>query len=350
MRHASYWAALGMLAFPGIAKCQAHDCSSAAQRLRSEALNDKAWGAQLAAACGLSGLAGEIGTELVALGPGARFGSETFWAARSMLDGLVRLGTPIRSPLLASIANRFPKEAIILLLRDAPSHLELLTEIRKRRSGLESIAASNALSRLRAPGFAASILTELALRHQFLVSDNGQSPGGGYASSIGSGWPTLRVPADFPAIGMYELEAQKWPGGELISDGPMPIYSHRTVWEPNVEKPVLTGGVRLCFECQDISYLAQMAGVPSARVESAAYGSTAVTWIDRAQVRAEIFRAIADQESALEQLATALIATGALRRSEMGFTLHIGIEITDGRSDRSVPLPLVDPKVEFQLH
>jgi hypothetical protein len=351
VRQASYRAALGMLAFAGIARCQAHDCSSAAQRLRSAALNDKAWGAQLAAACGLSGLAGEIGTGLVALGPGGRFGgSETFWAARAMLDALIRLGTPLPSPLLASIAQAFPKEATILLLRDAPSHLELLAEIRKRRSGLESTAASNALSRLRAPGFAASILTGLALRHRFLVSDNGQRPGEGRGGSIGSGILTLRVPANFPAIGMYELDAENWLDGDMISDGPTPIYSHRTVWEPDVEKTFLSGGVGWCLPCQDIAYLAQMAEVRPGQVESAAYGSTGVRWRDRAQVSAEISRTIAEQESALEQLATALLATGALRNSEMGFTLHIRIEIEDGRGDRSEPLPLIDPKVEFQLH
>lgn len=85
-------------------------------------------------------------------------------------------------------------------------------------------------------------------------------------------------------------------------------------------------------------------------MESAAYGSTAVRWTDPAQVRAAILRAIADQESALQQLATALIATGALRSSETGLTLHIGIEIEDGRGNRSVPLPSIDPTVEFPLH
>ena len=148
---------------------------------------------------------------------------------------------------------------------------------------------------------------------------------------------------------MYELEEWKEPGAELISDGPMPVYSHRTVWEPNIEKPILTGGVSLCFPCQDIAYLAQMGGVPSGRVESAAYGSTAVRWTDPAQMRAAILRAIADQESALQQLATALIATGALQL-QTGLTLHIGIEIEDGRGNRSVPLPSIDPTVEFPLH
>src|SRR5580700_10114133 len=129
-----------MLAFAGIAKCQAYDCSSAAPRLRSDALNDKAWAAQLAAACGLSGLAGEIGTALVALGPPGRLDSETFWADRAMLDALIRLDTPLPSPTLAAIAQSFPREATILLLRDAPSHFELLAGIRKRRSGWESVA------------------------------------------------------------------------------------------------------------------------------------------------------------------------------------------------------------------
>jgi hypothetical protein len=350
VRHASYWAALGVLTFAGTAECQPHDCSSATQRLRSEALNHKAWGAELAADCGLSALAGEIGTDLVALGPGARFGSETFWAARAMLDGLIRLDTPLPSPLLASIANVFPKEGTILMLRDASSHFELLAGIRKRRSGVESIAASNALSRLRAPGFAASVLAGLALRHRFLVSDNGQRPGEGRGGSVSSGILTLRLPADFPAIGMYELDAEKWSDGDLISDGPTPIYSHRTVWEPDVERTFRSGGVGWCLPCQDIAYLAQMAGVRPRQVESAAYGSTAVTWTDRAKASEDISQAIADQQSALEQLATALITTGALRSSEMGFTLHIEIQITDERSDRSVPLPFVDPKLEFQLH
>jgi hypothetical protein len=166
-----------MLAFAGAVWCQPTDCSSTAQHLHAQALSDKAWGAQLAAGCKLSGLAGEIGTELVALGPAAQLGSESFWAARAMLDALIRLGSPLPSPLLATIANTYPKEATILLLQDAPSHLDLLAGIR-RTGGREAIAAGNALSRFRAPGFAASILTGLALRHHFLISNNGQQPGG----------------------------------------------------------------------------------------------------------------------------------------------------------------------------
>src|SRR6202044_292382 len=49
------------------------------------------------------------------------------------------------------------------------------------------IAASNALSRLRAPGFAASILSGLTLRHGYLVSIMVNSPAGDAFSKC-SGW------------------------------------------------------------------------------------------------------------------------------------------------------------------
>ena len=156
------------------------------------------------------------------------------------------------------------------------------------------------------------------------------------------------MPDTFPPIWLYDLSEQ--PIGDLLSDGPMPIYWYRTVWQPGVAGPLLTGGFARCLACEDVAYLAQMAEVPSGRVESAAHAFTGVKWTDPAQVSAEISRAIADQESAWQQLAAALLATGALRSSEIGLTLRIQIEITDERADRSVPLPSVDPTVPFQLH
>ena len=349
MKCANYWAALGILAFCCTASGQARDCSSASHYLHSNTPADKAWGAQLASTCGLSGLTGEIGKELLALDPDPRLGSDTFWADRAMLDALIRLDVLPPPPLLTSITQAFPKEAAILLLRDAPSHLELLAEIRKHGNGGEWVAASNALSRLRAPGFAASILTGLTLRHRFLIAEPGQPAGGGIANSRAWGFPTIRVPTDFPATAVYELNVEKWPDGDLISDGPTPIYSHRTVWEPGVGKAVLSGREMWCLPCQDVSYLGKMAEMSSDRVESAIHGETIVRSTDRAQFSAEISRAIAGQESDLQKLASALIATGALGGSETALTLHIEIEVLDQRYDRSVPLPSVNPKVDFQL-
>ena len=349
--------AVGVLVFAGCAICQnadspdAHECSSAAQRLHADSLPEKAWGAHLAAACGISGLAAEIGTELDRLHPESlaksSWDSEPFWVGRSMLDALIQLRQPLEASVLASIARGFPTEATILMLRDAAANRALLTAVRAHPGSGEWVAASNALARLRAPGFAATILAEIPLTHSFWVSATGKAPREGTGSSTGSGGSTGRVPPGFPPIGIYTLTAQHAPDAELVSDGGTPIYSLRKIFEPGIESTIWSPE-RYCFRCLEIGYLAELAQLSRMEVERAVEPETDVKWTDWLHLHAEISPGLANQQSTLKQLAKALASAGALQPSEFGTTLHIEVRIEDRRDNRNEPLPKY-PSFEFQL-
>src|SRR5882672_4650004 len=81
--------------------CQTPDCSKAAERLHSEPLSEKAWGAYLAATCHLPGLAPEIAAEVDGE-HGTSWNSAPFWVGHALLDALIQLRQPLDSAVLAS--------------------------------------------------------------------------------------------------------------------------------------------------------------------------------------------------------------------------------------------------------
>lgn len=330
----------------------APDCERTADRLGAQSLREKSWGAHWAVVCQLGGLASDIGAELARAQPGAlaqfTWDSEPFWMAHSMLDALIQLRQPLPSSLLESIAKAFPIEGTILMLQYPTENWRLLEGVHAHSGGAEWVAASNALTRLRAPGFAATLMAEISLSHSVWVSDNGDVPGRGMAGSIGSGRPTLRVPPDFPPIGIYRLTAQRSPDDQLISDGVLPIYSHRTVLNPGVEQALNYPPEGYCSRCLEIGYLAELAGTSRTEVDRVVTWQTAVRWTNLMQLSVEVSRALRDQELAFKHLASSLVSAGVLDNSELQMVCHIDVSIEDRRSDQSVLLPKWPP-VEFRL-
>jgi len=322
-------------------------CSRAADLLKSESLRDKAWGAHWAADCQITALAGDIGAELARLRPDqlARlvWDSEGFWVARAMLDALIQLRQPLPAPVLEAIARGYPAEASILMLRNAPENQLLLAALRSRPGPVEWIAASNALARMRAPKFAATLLSELDFTDWAFVSDTGEALAGGMAGSILGGSPTMRVPSGFPPIGVYRLTTQAAPDKEMVSDGEMPVYMQRTLLEPGVERTLPWPAEGHCWQCLRIAYLAELGHVSKPEVEHAVEPHTWVKWTNLLQVSAAITQALGDQQNALRQLARALTGAGALAPAELDTSLPVELKINDQRSDRSAPLPSYPP-------
>jgi hypothetical protein len=329
-----------------------HDCERAAEFLRAASTLEKSWGAHWAAVCRLRGLAGEIATELARADPETLaksvWDSEPFWMAHSMLDGLIQLRQPLAEPVLESIAKGFPVEATILMLQFPEANRQLLAAIHAHSGGAEWVAASNSLARMRAPGFAATLLAEIPLSQWVVVSDTGDAPERGTAGSLASGGPTVRVPPNFPVVGMYRLTGQRSPGDELVSDGSVPIYSHRIPLEPGVKQILDYPAEGYCTRCLEIGYLAELSGVTRAEAAHVVEWRTAVRWTNLLEFGAEVSRGLTDQETALNHLAGLLISAGALGRAELQRPLHIEVEIDDRRSDRSVPLPRYAP-IDFRV-
>lgn len=347
-----------VIAFAGPAFCQSsatpspRECARAGDRLQSESLREKAWGAHLAAACHILTLAPEIGAQLDRLHPEmlARFvwDSEPFWVGHAMLDALIQLRAPLEAPILASIAKGYPAEATILMLQNRVANESLLAAVRMAPvRGYEWVAAGNALAALRAPGFAASLLREVRLTHRVRVSDAGEDIPPSTAGSSLSALASARVPPGFPPVAMYMLTAERKPDAELVSDGRTPIYARRVVIEPGVQRTLATGA-EYCPQCVRVGYLAELARISYDEAYRAIEPHTGVRWSNSRQVDAAISRALALQKSRLRQLVERMVSAGALDRAGQAIALQIEILIDDQRSDRSAALPTY-PAVQLQI-
>jgi hypothetical protein len=139
------------------------------------------------------------------------------------------------------------------------------------------------------------------------------------------------------------LVAQAAVGNELVADGTVPIYSERTIVEPGKEMTWQTGGQGYCYQCLRIGYLAEMGRSSVDDAQQAVEANTTVRWSNLANLSVEISRALESQTVALQHLASA----AGVVPSE-GMLLQIAIEITDQRSDHSMPLPAL-PSLEIHL-
>lgn len=349
----------------GPAFCQTYEtpdaiaCASAAQRVRSQSLTDKAWGAHLAAACRIPSLAGEIAAQLDQMHPdmsGRTIWNEQQWAASALLDSLIQLREPLDASMLGSLAPRFPTEATILMLRNPTGNATLLAAVREAAVP-QSVweAAGSALVNVHPPGLAAALLREVRLTNSVWVSDDGRFPGS--AGSLMSGASNLQAPPGFPAVALYRLTAIPAPGDELVCDGAIPIYSRREDISPAVSRAVnwpIDGDchrcTRNCQECQwqRVRYLAVLAHAPAGEVDHAVDPEVAVRWSNAGQVAAEISRGLEEQKAAVRNLVRMLTSAGVLGFSEIGMTSHIDVKVGDLRGDRSIALPQVAP-LEFRI-
>jgi hypothetical protein len=222
------------VALAGRALCQnsealdPRECGRAVERLSATSDREKAWGAHLAAVCRMPDLAPAIAAQLDHTRldmfertidvSGRTIWGESQWAGYAMLDALIQLRRPLEASVLASIAQRYPAEATILMLQDAPRNLSPLAAVREAPvTHVVWVAASNALARLRAPGFAAALLRELIVVNSVLVLDPGKPPNGQAGSGM-LGMSSTQVPPGFPSISLYSLTTEEAPSRESASD------------------------------------------------------------------------------------------------------------------------------------
>jgi hypothetical protein len=335
------------------------ECAHAAERLRAASDREKAWGAYSAAACHVPSLTDEIVAQLGRTDPdmsGRTIWGEPQWAVTAMLDALIQLRQLLDASALTAIADRFPTEATILMLRDASKNRSLLAAVREKPvSHSVWMAASNALAQLRAPGFAAALLRELSFINSVVVLDPGKSPNGSQGAGMLSS-TYEHTPPGFPPVALYWLTMERAPDAELVSDGTTPIYSQRAVIDPGVPREIHWPWDARCYRCQAncpecqgerVEYLAELAHMPKNEVYPIVHSQAILEWRSAAQIEAAISRALAEQEAGIRRLVGLLAATGALRNSEFGKTFHIDVRIKDERSDRSAPIE--HAPVEFRV-
>ncbi len=330
-----------------------HTCDSASRLLHSASLNDKAWGAYLAASCDLQNLAPEIGDELVRANPEqlARlpWDSEGFWAAHAMIDALVRLKYPLSPGTIKEIARGFRVEAVILMLQNARENIENLTGIRNRDPrAYESIAATNALVNPHAPRLAGSLLKELSFNNWVWVSDDGVTTAGGIAGSLLGGNGTLKVPDDLPPTGVYRITSHPSPRDEMIADGGVRMYAHRAQFETGTESAFEQPAEGYCYQCLRTEWIAKLAGLSMEEATNLTDRNTPIRWTNASAMRAEIQRSIDLQVNGLKRVARLLIAAKLLKVEEIAAPFSIEVHIQDSRKNTATSLPELQP-VPFHL-
>ena len=165
--------------------------------------------------------------------------------------------------------------------------------------------------RMRAPGFAATLLAEIPLSHSVWVSIwrcAGTRDGGQHRFGRTDPASAFRFPASWD----HRLIAQHSADDQMVSDGPLPIYYHRTALDPGVEQTLNYPAEGHCSRCLEIDYLAELAGTARIEVDRVVDWQTALRWSNSLQFNAELSRALMDQELALKHLASSLGSAGVL--------------------------------------
>jgi hypothetical protein len=328
-------------------------CDSASRLLNSASLNDKAWGAYLAASCYVPDLATEIADQLISQNPEqlgrSGWDSEEFWAAHAMTDALVRLDQPLQPKSLKEIAKGFRVEAVILMLRSAPDNVENLIEIRNSNpTAYESIAAANVLVSLRAPGLAGPLLKEMTFNNWVWVSDTGEAVVPGSAGSLGGSNLTAKIPDDLPPTALYRITSQPSPGDKLIADGGVKMYANRTEFETGRESTWECAPEGYCYQCLRTEYLAKLSGIVFDEVTSYVDRNTPIRWTNVAALQVAIQKSANLQVAELNHLARRLIEAKLLQPEEIGAPFSITINIQDSRTNTTIPLREI-PAASFHL-
>lgn len=321
------------------------DCSGAPALLEAPGWRDKAWGAYLAGRCGLAEMGPGIAAELARLAPTAvearAWESEEFWAVQAMLDAIVALRQPADAGVLVALRPNWPAETLLLLLQTPEANRDRLAGLRRTDlTGADWVAASDALTDLRAPGFARTLLDEVVFSNTIWVTDSGSMTPPGVAGSLLGGVVTVTLPAGFPPLALRYLTCEAQPKDSAVARAPYPVFSHRTVLSPGVKTEWDRRPGGFDYQSLRIGYLATLAKLPFAKAEAAIQARTAVRWTDAPTLEADIARILALQRASIVQLGMNLIGFGVLNSEDFyAQRPQIDVELEDDRTDRSVPLP-----------
>ena len=317
--------------------------------LASQDLKDKTWGAYLA---GQHGMKKYIAALERILEP-QPFGSPTQRSLmlRAALDGLIQLeGRPDPETLLPHF-EAFPDEVLIVLSSDPQRYrTQLLVLIDRSLPEVRWMAISNLLAEIRAPGFAAGLLSDLRVTASVQVRDGALVGfGGGAGSGCGGAYGAIegaKIPIDYPppsAYGLLRINGLER-GAVAVAPGPYPVFSRRLVSLPGTSLilPVTSPETSPRRDRQRLRYLAAMLHLLIDVLPLQAFEQIRVDWLGPEPLLREVAsfreRAHASHAQLLEQLMVAELLT---LDEAAGIPLDLEIEVVDIRGDRSEPLPRI---------
>jgi hypothetical protein len=309
-----------------------------AHLLKSDSLQEKAWGAYLAAEQKDSKLI----PALVRLAQAHRDSRDPQGKVvrDTALDSLVRLRARVDWKTLEPLYPRSRNQVLILLAQHPRANRKALLELMgKKTHNAAWLTIRNLLAAQRAPGFAAALLRELELHLHISVLDPDHRVGigrrgGGIRGGCGDG--VIRVQEGWPPVARYTLTRFTGRGARLLAPGKHPVYVRRTEARSgkrgfgSVSYSIRKGRCR--FE-----YLEEMLGrEPPIREDHRA----TVLWKGTGQFLADAMRARHRVQKAFEETTRILVARGHLSPEDAAaLRPKLSVNVVDRRETKAPALP-----------
>lgn len=261
---------------------------------------------------------------------------------RSELDALVRLDARLSSEDVATVSSigSLRTQALVFASREPARHVEALVSMREGSRDKERVAIDNLIA-AGAPRRAVELLLPAAsIRVIVDVNDgNGGRSSGVRSSGIGCG--SLRAPAGFPPVALYDLVEGGARNATLLADGPRPIGVSRQVrHEPEFG---IGGTIEELDEAQHaLQLLRWIARDEQGESLSSSNVRVRHAWVDVRTYVEAVEREIRPRERAWQALMDRLTRAGHLDTSRVPAKAPIELVVVDDRADRSVDLPKLD--------
>jgi hypothetical protein len=307
--------------------------------LKSASPADRAWGAYLAQKNDLS----DIVPDLIGVLRQETLSKADPMLMYALLDSLIQLQAEVPPDAITALGPDLVDYQILLMSRSPEANGEALLSLMRNGDGVRWRAVSNLLTSAKAPGFAAELLTELHVKVTINVVDPDQAGGG-----IGSGYGGYRgarlgisVPADFPPTGFFEITDEALAGNVVFAPGPHVVYYSRSVTQPGATGP-RTGAIegRLDKDSAVVEYLKVLTGASG--IDLSPWETFDVTWEGPQKLIEAIKEIKGEMKSKYQQVSAQLMTDGLLFPDEaLAASPTFQFELSDQRSDQSVPIPQV---------
>jgi hypothetical protein len=257
------------------------------------------------------------------------------------LDALIQLGATADSRLLAQLYDRRPAQTLILLSQSNAESGDVLMEIVARASGAPWFAAANLLLARRAPGFAAALLSDVALTVTISVSHDGTvglSAGTGIFGVSSACGASMGIAPGLPPWPYYRLSMLPQAGDVVLALGPKPVYYRRFVASAGTTPAFGDSSISGPTIDDRLTYLAALGRIEPTSMPVRAHESHTIRWQGDAALSDQIARIRDDVVQRARVLVHSLVAAGAMTNEEASAIgdLRITIVVRDARGDVSI--------------
>lgn len=265
--------------------------------------------------------------------------SERYAFVSVLFDAAIESRLRLPGELLEPFFKQWPGP-VLMLLSWSDNNEELLMKLRWRADSDEAwFAINNLLYKQKSQEWYASILHEIHLSNEIVVSELGTAAGDSKAlvgGGMGDGF--RKMPAGFPPVPLFSLQNHGVPGALLLAEGPTTIYLERSVFASN--RQFMTGSTRTFGNKSDmlVGYLALMASERIEEVRKVLHRESHLRYTNNAYFERDIARLRAEQEGKIRLLIRAAARQGM---TAPDVELRIVPKVFDRRTRQSPPLPAV---------